>query len=406
MKCLYFDCFSGISGDMTLGALLDLGVPHKYLKHELEKLNIGGYTIRVSSAMRMGISGKQVLVKTDNTKSHHNHHHRTYKDIESIIKKSSLAPPVKDKSIDIFYRIALAEAKVHKKTVADIHFHEVGAIDSIVDIVGCMIGIDYLGVDACYASAVPLFHGFVQCRHGTLPLPAPATLLLLQGISVYDSGIEAELVTPTGAAILAGLVRDFSAIPSMSILSTGYGAGSRELEKIPNMLRLILGTAGDRLGRGHVWILEANIDDMNPEWTGHVMERLFAAGALDVTLLPAYMKKNRPGILLKVIASEESRGLLTNIILQETTSAGVRSYRAERTILQRRTGKLKTKFGILQVKIFKDGTEEHTVPEFEECRRIALQNKIPLKKVYEEVIASASQNQIRLLKHEDKTRNP
>ncbi|MEI6125428.1 MAG: nickel pincer cofactor biosynthesis protein LarC [Pseudomonadota bacterium] len=395
MKCLYIDCFAGISGDMMLGALIDLGVPQNYLKTELKKLGVSGYAIHVTSAMKMGISGRHVQVKklAEKKNHHHNHHdshhHRSYKDIEAIIYKSSLASPVKEKGIDIFYRIAQAEAKVHKKTIEDIHFHEVGAIDSIVDIVGSVIGINFLGAEKFYASSVPLGGGFVQCQHGTLPVPAPATLLLLKGIPVYDPGIKAELVTPTGAAILTSLASGFGNIPPMTILKTGYGAGTRELKEVPNMLRLILGETKGETGEQQVWILEANIDDMNPEWTGYVMERLFAAGALDVLLVPAYMKKNRPGVLFKVICSETTRAELTRIMFQETTTTGVRAYRAERTILPRKEGKLKTRFGCMKVKVFNNEQEAHAVPEFEECRRVAMKEKISLKEVYEEVIAAA-----------------
>ena len=221
MKCLYFDCFAGISGDMTLGALIDLGLPANYLRKELKKLRISGFTIGISRSLRMGISGKRILIKKAADKSHQPH--RTYKDIEAIINKSTLKGSVKDRSLNIFYRIAKAEAQIHKRPVSDIHFHEVGAIDSIVDVVGCAIGIDYLGIEHCFASHVPLGHGFVQCQHGTLPIPAPATLQLLKGVPVYQSGIHSELVTPTGAAILKSLINNFGPMPSMTILKTGYG---------------------------------------------------------------------------------------------------------------------------------------------------------------------------------------
>jgi hypothetical protein len=393
MKCLYFDCFSGISGDMTLAALIDLGVPQKYLKEELKKLAVSGYTVRVSRTMRMGISGKRILVKTGADKSLH--HNRSYKDIEAVIKRSTLKSHIKDRSLDIFYRIANAEAHIHGKKVSEIHFHEVGATDSIVDIVGSVIGIDYLRAEHFYSSSVPLGHGLIQCQHGTLPVPTPATLLLLKGAPVYESGIRSELVTPTGAAILTSLVRDFGHMPSMTILKTGYGAGTRELENMPNMLRLILGEMEGAIGSDYVRVLEANIDDMNPEWTGYLMERLFEEGALDVSIIPVYMKKNRPGILIQVICSEQNRQILTRMIFQESTTAGVRSYRAERSVLKRRVGKLKTKFGTLRVKIFDDGNGEQVVPEFEECRRVAIKKKIPLKDVYKEVILSARRkNQI------------
>ena len=390
VKCLYFDCFSGISGDMTLAALIDLGVPRKYLKEEIKKLDVSGYTVSVSRTMRMGISGKQIFVKTGSDKSLH--HRRSYKDIEKIVKRSRLKSHIKDRSLDIFYRIANAEAHIHGKKFSEIHFHEIGAIDSIVDIVGSVIGIDYLKAEHFYASSVPLGHGSIQCQHGTLPVPTPATLLLLKGVPVWTSGISSELVTPTGAAILTSLVKDFGHMPSMTILKTGYGAGTRELENIPNMLRLILGELKQAIGQDHVWVLEANIDDMNPEWTGYLMEKLFEEGALDVSIIPVYMKKNRPGILIQVICSEQNRQILTHMIFQESTTAGVRSYRAERNVLKRREGKLKTKLGALKVKVFKNGGEEKVVPEFEECRRVALKRKVPLKDVYEEVIVSAKKN--------------
>lgn len=391
MKCLYFDCFAGISGDMTLGALMDLGLPRKYLVEELKKLGLSGYSIRVSRALRMGISGKRILVKTGSKKSGH----RSYKDIEKIINKSALKSQIKESSRAIFYRIAAAEAQIHNKKVSEIHFHEVGALDSIIDIVGCAIGIDFLGVEQFYASSIPLGHGFVKCRHGTLPVPAPATLSLLKGVPVYASGIQSELVTPTGAAIVSSLVKDFGPLPAMTIIKTGYGAGSRELEAIPNMLRLILGEAEGTFGKDSVRVLEANIDDMSPEWTGYLMEKLFEAGALDVLLIPAYMKKNRPGVLLQVICSEDKRPLLTRLIFQESTTVGVRSFPAERAVLKRRPGKLKTRFGTLQVKIFKDENGEYMVPEFEECRKAAIKRKVPLKAVYEEVMLSARKKENR-----------
>ena len=370
---------------------MDLGLPRKYLVEELKKLGLSGYSIRVSRALRMGISGKRIFVKTGSKKSGH----RSYKDIEKIINKSALKSRIKESSRAIFYRIAAAEAQIHNKKVSEIHFHEIGALDSIIDIVGCVIGMDFLGVEQFYASSMPLGHGFVKCQHGTLPVPAPATLSLLKGVPVYASGIQSELVTPTGAAIVSSLVKNFGPLPAMTIIKTGYGAGSRELEAIPNMLRLILGEAEGTFGKDSVRVLEANIDDMSPEWTGYLMEKLFEAGALDVLLIPAYMKKNRPGVLLQVICSEDKRPLLTRLIFQESTTVGVRSFPAERAVLKRRPGKLKTRFGTLQVKIFKDENGEYMVPEFEECRKAAIKRKVPLKAVYEEVMLSARKKENR-----------
>jgi hypothetical protein len=384
MKCLYFDCFAGISGDMTLAALIDLGVPQRHITAELRKLKLTGYSVCVSRAMKMGISGKKIAVRVQ-TREHHRH--RSYRDIETLIRKSSLKSGVKERSLDIFLRIAKAEAKVHSTSIDDIHFHEVGALDSLVDIVGSVIGIDYLGAEVFQAPALPLGHGFVKCQHGILPLPAPATVLLLKGVPVCDAGVAGELVTPTGAAIITSYVRQFGGMPAMTVAATGYGAGTMDLPDRPNMLRLMLGETQDAAGADWVWVLETNIDDMNPEHAGYVMERLFAAGALDVMLTPVYMKKNRPGVLLTVICADQARSQLTRVLFQETTTAGIRSGRMQRTVLQRRQGSIQTRFGRMKVKIFTGEAGEYAMPEFEECRRAAQKHGVPLKTVYEEVIA-------------------
>jgi hypothetical protein len=384
MNCLYFDCFAGISGDMTLGALLDLGVPLAYLKEELKKLNLSGYQISVAKTRRRGIAGKRVLIKVDP----HDHSHRSFRTIEALIRKSSLNAHVKELGSAIFQRLARAEAHVHQSKIADVHFHEVGAIDSIVDIVGSAICADYLEVEAFFCSALPLGSGFVTCEHGTFPVPAPATLQLLKGVPVYAATPTGELVTPTGAAIVTTLVKAFGAPPPMTISGIGYGAGSRDIPAIPNLLRVMLGESHSVQADEQVWVLEANIDDMNPEWSGFLMERLFAAGALDVIFIPAQMKKNRPGLLLQVICAEQQQPALLQIIFQESTTAGVRYHRAGRAVLQRSESTLKTRFGNLKVKVFGSGVNAVVAPEFEECKRIALQKGVPLKAVYAEVIAA------------------
>lgn len=389
MKGLFFDCFAGISGDMALGALIDLGVPLRHIKKELEKLPIRGYSIKAGRTERMGISGKKITISIKAEA----HHHRTFSDIEKLLLKSGLEREVKEHSRDIFYRIARAEAEVHRTRVEEVHFHEVGAVDSIIDIVGTAIALHHLGVDDISSSALPLGRGFVTCRHGTLPLPAPATLLLLKGIPVYDADVQGELVTPTGAAIIAHYATRFGSMPSMIVTRCGYGAGDRELPDRPNMLRLILGEVhGERTGE-YVWSLETNIDDMNPEYAGYVMEQLFAGGALDVMFIPAYMKKNRPGMLLTVICTDKTRQNLTRILFQETTSAGIRTCRMERTVLPRRSGIVTTKFGKLPVKVFSGPDGDRIVPEFEVCRSAALRYKVPLKEVYAEIIASSRQTE-------------
>jgi hypothetical protein len=383
MNCLYFDCFAGISGDMTLAALVDLGVPRTLLVRELAKLRLSGYSLRFLRLSRMGVSGLQAVVTC---KKQPGHQHRSLRDIERIITRSALTGAVKQRSLDIFRLLARAEAQVHNTKAAEVHFHEVGALDSIIDIVGCAIGIDYLGIEACAASPLPLGHGFVECDHGTLPIPAPATLVLLRGVPVYQSEVEAELVTPTGAAILSSLVSRFGPLPSMRIKKTGYGAGTRQLESIPNLLRLILGETEAGISRDHVVIIEANIDDMSPEITGYLMERLFADGALDVALLPVYMKKNRPGTLVQVICHADRQQLLVQTLFRESTTAGVRFYHAERAVLARDAQTVKTRFGAIKVKILFGAQGPRAVPEFEACRRIARKTGKPLRDVYEEVL--------------------
>jgi pyridinium-3,5-bisthiocarboxylic acid mononucleotide nickel chelatase len=384
MNIVYFDCFAGISGDMTLGALIDLGVPLKYLVEGLDGLGVGGYSLRTGRLQRSGITGRQVKVKVRG----HEHHHRTFKDIRKIIAASRLNPRVKERSLAVFRLIAEAEARVHNEKVEGVHFHEVGAIDSIVDIVGSMIGFEYLAIKRFAASAVPTGRGFVQCLHGLLPVPAPATMLLLQDVPVYDPGIQAELVTPTGAAILAGLCESFGPLPPMTVQKTGYGAGSRELSEIPNMLRLILGDARSAGGTDTVVVLEATIDDMSPELAGYAMERLFAAGALDVAFTPVFMKKNRPGMLVTVICTEREQAPLTAVFFAETTTAGVRAYRAERSALARRESHVATRFGRVKVKLLESAEGMCTVPEYEDCRRIAQKKNVPLRQVYEAVAAA------------------
>jgi len=389
MPCLYFDCFAGISGDMTLAALVDLGVPRAHLQRELAKLGLSGYGLRFARVSRMGIAGLQATVSCASRQ--HQHQHRALHDIERIIACSTLTDAVKQRSLDIFRLLARAEARIHKRKPAEVHFHEVGAVDSIIDIVGCAIGVDYLGIASCAASSLPLGHGFVRCEHGTLPVPAPATLALLRGIPVYQSGLEAELVTPTGAALLKNLVSHFGPLPPMRISKIGYGAGTRQLEGLPNMLRLILGEAESGICSDHVMIIEASVDDMSPEITGYVMEQLFAAGALDVALVPVHMKKNRPGTIIQVICHAEHQQLLVQTLFQESTTAGVRFYRAERAVLARGSQTVRTRFGAVKAKVLMGPQGPRAVPEFEACRRLARKAGRPLRDVYEEVLRAAAQ---------------
>jgi len=391
MRCLYFDCFSGISGDMTLAALVDLGVPAQHLRAELGKLPVGAYRLEVRSALCHGISGKRVCVITPTNKNHghRHHHHRTLADIQRMITASTLSVNVKERSLAVFERLARAEARVHRKKTAEVHFHEVGAVDSIVDIVGTMIALEYLAVQNITASAIALGSGFVTCAHGTLPVPAPATVLLLKGVPVYDSGIRAEMVTPTGAALISSLASGFGAMPAMCMQAVGYGAGSREHETIPNMLRVIRGEMQTPGMQDCVFVLEATIDDMSPEWAGFAMEKLLEAGALDVAFIPAQMKKNRPGVLLTVVSRPEDRHMLGAAILEHTTTAGVRMHAAERMTLARETAVVKTRFGTVRAKVLHGPDGKRFVPEYEACAQLARKKNRPVREIYEAFHAAA-----------------
>ena len=385
MKIAYFDCFSGISGDMILGALMDLGLPRTELEKELRKLPIGGYEINCFPDKRMGIYGcnVKVILKEQDT------HHRSLSDIRHLIEESSLGKGCKNLSIKVFHRLAEAEARIHKKNVEDIRFHEVGAVDSIIDVVGSVIGVRYFGFDRIYASKIPLGSGFVKCRHGILPLPAPATLELLKDKPVYEAGIDGELVTPTGAALITTLGDEFGRMPPMIVKGIGYGVGDNQSEKIPNLLRIVIGEDRGKEETDRVTIVETNIDDMNPEVYDFLMERLFEEGALDVSLTPLQMKKNRPGILLRVICHDEKRPRVVDTILEESTTLGVRFYEAERLKVHRRLEEVDTMFGKVGVKIFQDSDNVMNVsPEYEDCKRIARERKVPLRKIYEEVLTS------------------
>ena len=379
MKILYFDCFSGISGDMTLAALLDLGLPQEKLRLELEKLDMKNYNLNIFQARRSGISAAGLEVKVGPGEESHRH----FSDIRKIIEDSSLQAGVKKTSLAIFQRLAEAEAKIHAQRVEEVHFHEVGAVDSIVDIVGTAIGIEYFQPGEILSSELPMGRGFVQCEHGRLPLPAPATLEILKGYPLKSGDIEGELVTPTGAAIVATLSSKVTSFPIMTPEKIGYGMGKKEFPDRPNLLRLVFGEASEAHLTDSVTILETNIDDMNPEFYDYLMERLFECGALDVSLSPLLMKKNRPGTLLRVIAQEHDAKALSDLILRESTSLGVRRYAAHRNKLPREIKEIETKYGRIRVKISGDLRFQ---PEYEDCKRIALEKRIPIQEVYQEAM--------------------
>jgi uncharacterized protein (TIGR00299 family) protein len=387
----YFDCFSGISGDMTLGAFLDLGVSLEWLKAQFETLSLSGFELTVGTVTRNGICAKNVEIQVKKDVAS-----RNYKEIVSIIEKSSLSSKVRETSLSIFEKIAEAEAKIHGRPKEQVHFHEVGGIDALIDIVGTALCVEYLKIEKVMASPIPLGRGFVDCAHGTLPLPAPATLDILKGVPIYGTKIPHELVTPTGAGIIVTLADSFEEMPDMIIEKTGYGAGKHTFEAIPNLLRIVMGTgkvfsgkSGNRHQEDRIVVVETCIDDMNPEVFGFLMERLFEKGALDVFWIPIFMKKNRPATMVKVLCSEDLCERVTDCILSETTSTGVRFYPAKRRMLRRERIVVNTAFGEIAAKqmIELDGSLR-IVPEYEICRKIALEKKLPLRVVYDTILKS------------------
>ncbi|MBN2104899.1 nickel pincer cofactor biosynthesis protein LarC [bacterium] len=379
MRIAYFDCFAGASGDMILGALVDAGFSLKTLQNELKKLDLHGYRLTAGKKEKNHITGTKFDVQIPKE-----HHHRTFKHIHDLIMQSDLSKSVKKTSVDIFTRLAEAEAKIHNKTIDDVHFHEVGAVDSIIDIVGAAIGFHSLGIDEIHVSRLPIGSGAIQCAHGVLPVPAPATLELLKGIPVYDTGIETELVTPTGAAILVTLSKGFGKCPNMTIHTTGYGLGSKDLD-IPNLIRVIIGETTGETHQDRVQLIETNIDDMNPQFYDYVMDRLFTAGALDVFMTQVMMKKNRPGVVLSIIAPPQKIDALINILFEETTTLGIRiSEVKKRKILVREHISVQTKLGEGRVKIrVMDNGQKIAEPEYEDCRKLAGENHVPVQTVYQ-----------------------
>jgi uncharacterized protein (TIGR00299 family) protein len=385
MKIISYDCFSGISGDMNLGAMIDLGVDKTYLIGELNKLDLKGWELIVQKDQRHGITGTKVTVK----QTRHEHAHRHLQDIEKIINDSSLDNKTKEISRKIFMKIATAEASVHGISIDNVHFHEVGAVDSIIDVVGAAICFNALKVDGVHVSTVELGSGFVKCDHGKLPVPAPATAEIIKGIPVKKGGVDFEATTPTGAAILAALGTDFSADLPVKIEKTAYGVGQKDHHDVPNLLRIFLGETISDQGSGHEALhLECNIDDMNPEFFEYISERLFKAGASDVFYSNIIMKKGRPGIVLNVICETELADTVKNIIFTESTSLGVRTFPFRKDTLVRKFETLQTIYGDITVKrSFYNEKEVSCKPEYEECRKIAAEKGIPVKEVYNNVMA-------------------
>lgn len=385
MKIIGYDCFSGISGDMNLGAMIDLGVDSTFLINELNKLNLPGWELIVQKDQRHGITGTKVTVR----QTRHEHAHRHLSDIEKIINDSSLEASTRELSLKIFMKIAQAEATVHGISIDHVHFHEVGAVDSIIDIVGAAICYNALKVDAVHVSVVELGSGFVLCDHGMLPVPAPATAEILKGIPVKTGGVGFEATTPTGAAILAALGTSFDPGLAIYIERTAYGVGQKENPDVPNLLRVFLGETMQKSGSGHDALqIECNIDDMNPEFFEYISDRLFKAGASDVFFLNIMMKKGRPGILLNVICETELADKVKDIIFTESTSLGIRTFPFRKDTLARKFETLPTIYGDVTIKrSFHNGQEVSAKPEYEDCKRIAVEKKIPVKEVYNKIIA-------------------
>ncbi len=452
MKTLYLDCFAGISGDMTVGALIDLGLDIAELRRELDKLHLPGYHIETARVEKRGLQATQFRVILDqgghshaadsepeHTHGHIHEHsdsrthtqgdtdaldrqhdepghaHRPLSEILAIIAASDLSPAVKQRASRIFTRLGEAEASIHGVPVDAVHFHEVGAVDAIVDIVSSAIGIEQLGIERIVSSALHLGAGMVRMSHGLYPIPAPATALLVTGVPVYSTEAKGELVTPTGAAIVTTLAESFGPMPALRVRKIGYGAGSKDRE-FPNVLRACLGDSVEQPGEqprvsrdprpeqhlaqqteagyhtGKAIVVEANIDDMNPQWFEVLFEKLLAAGALDVVMLPVQMKKQRPGVMLQVLTDQSGLDTILAILFAESTTIGARSYEVTRYMLRRALHTVQTVYGAVRVKVASLGGEAvNWAPEYEDCRALAIQHGIPVKTVYAAALGAASQ---------------
>jgi len=385
MKAAYFDCFSGISGDMTLGALVHAGCPLDHLRASLQGLQVPGWQLTAEKVWKNGMAATHVQVKTEDTQTH-----RSLSTILGIIDKSSLDAEIKARASAIFTRLGEAEAAVHDVPLEKIHFHEVGAVDAIVDVVGASIGFAALGIESFSCSPLNVGGGTARMAHGVLPVPAPATARLLLGKPTYSNGLQKELVTPTGAAIVATVCTHFGPQPPMKVSAIGYGAGTTDLETQPNVLRIMIGeTAGKRV-EGHggtIRVLEANLDDMSPQIFGYLMEKALAAGALDVFSTPIQMKKSRPGMLVTVLCLPEDEAKFREMLFAETTTIGVRSHLVERYALDREHVKVSTPFGEVRVKIARaNGRVQQVSPEFDDCRKLAEEKNVPLHEVMEQAL--------------------
>jgi uncharacterized protein (TIGR00299 family) protein len=390
MRTLYFDCFAGVSGDMTLGALVAAGADARELTGRLALLDLPGYEVEFEQVNRSGIGATRAVVRLTREEKHHRH----LSDIERIIGGSRLNDAVKERALKIFGRLAEAEARVHGVPVSSVHFHEVGAVDAIVDVVGACIGFELLGVERFASSALHVGSGTVEMAHGRFPVPPPAVAELLRGAPIYSTDVRGELVTPTGAAIVSTVCESFGAMPLMRVEATGYGAGTREYEKFPNVLRVIIGESDapepEALRREDgqtdevLLMVETNVDDVSPQVLGHLMERALASGALDCFFTHVQMKKNRPGVLVSILCRQHEREAVLELLFAETPTLGVRTYAVSRRALEREAVTVETEFGTIAVKVARsEGRVVGATPEFEECREAALARGVPLRAVQE-----------------------
>ena len=386
MRILYYDCFAGISGDMNLGALIDLGVDPDYLKTELEKLNIEGFHLEIQKDIRKGVSGTKATVIIENPD---NEKHRHLRHVEELVNQSSLSDKVKADSLKIFDLIAVAEAKVHNISKERVHFHEVGALDSIADIVGAAICLDYLKVDKIMSAPIQLGGGMVKCAHGLMPVPAPATTEIVQNVPVKTGLVQHEATTPTGAAILVAMVDEFTEQVNFKIDKVAYGIGQRDVSDVPNVLRVYLSDSADQPNQEDAVMLECNIDDMNPEWYDHLFDKLFEAGASDVFLTPIVMKKSRPAQILSVLCPAKILPEIKAIIFRNSTSIGLREYAVKKTILDRQVKEIETELGKVRIKTsYFQGKEIRFKPEFDDVKKLAAEHGISLNEV-EKIISKS-----------------
>jgi uncharacterized protein (TIGR00299 family) protein len=404
-RLLYLDCFSGISGDMVLGALIDAGLPLQDLTRALGSLAMAGYDVSATRVLRAGLSATRFVAHENHESpvaSHdhghghgHDHHHdhparnaghehphRTLPEIFALIDRSALSQAGRDRAKGLFRRLAGAEAAIHQTPAEMVHLHEVGALDSIIDIVGAVFALEWVGADRIVCSPLNVGGGTVRSAHGEFPVPAPATVKLLGDAPIYGGTVQKELVTPTGALIATAYASSFGPVPAMAVEQVGYGAGERDNPDVPNVLRVLIGRASDGPGAERVAVIECEIDDMNPQLFGVAMDRLYAAGALDVFYIPVQMKKNRPGTLLTVLARPERRMALADVIFRETTTIGLRHHEVERECLRREILDVETPIGTVRFKLaWRDGRLVNAVPEFDDCARLATANNLSVKDV-------------------------